>query len=212
MANEIELMVSIRRQGENGLQRRGDVMTCRLAGGKWGSEELKTHQVVTWPGEDPTEVEEESAILLQAILHKKSSWGEPNPRVDYPFCEIVNEYIEDENGDKITDFDNKPLQNVSMTNRSVLHFDFTPLPQEQLDAVWDKNVAADFVSADEVTVSIDQRGVDKRNHSERGLKAHRDILEENPVLHAETALRRDQTTNIEEYISQDKKPIDSWSI
>ena len=29
MANEIELMVSVRRQGEAGVKRRGDVITCR---------------------------------------------------------------------------------------------------------------------------------------------------------------------------------------
>ena len=184
MANEIELMVSIRRQGDSGVLRRGDVMTCRLAGGKWGTQELKTHQVVLWPGENPTELEENASALLQAILHKKAAWGEPNPRVDYPFCEIVHETPEDDNGSPVVDFDNQPIENVVMTNRSVLHFDFTSLPQGQLNAVLSKTVSAEFISADDVSVSVDERGIDKREPSQRGKKSHRDNTSANPVLHA----------------------------
>ena len=74
VSNEIELMVSVRRQGEKGVKRRGDVITCRLAGDKWGSEELKVHQVVTWPGNDASVIELQSAALALAILKKKKEW------------------------------------------------------------------------------------------------------------------------------------------
>ena len=47
MANEIELIVSLRRQGDKGVKRRGDVITCRLAGGKWGASERKIHRYGT---------------------------------------------------------------------------------------------------------------------------------------------------------------------
>jgi len=212
MANEIELMVSIRRQGDAGVLRRGDVMTCRLAGGKWGTQELKTHQVVLWPGENPTELEENASMLLQAILHKKADWGEPNPRVDYPFCEIVHETPEDDNGSPMVDFDNQPIENVVMTNRSILHFDFTSLPQGQLDAVLNKSVSAEFISADDVSVSVDERGVDKREPSQRGKKSHRNNASANPVLHANDALRRDETTDTIEFLSRKVEPIKSWRV
>ena len=212
MANEIELMVSIRRQGDSGLKRRGDVITCRLAGGKWGSEEIKGHQIVTWPGENASDEELLASQLLMLILGKKIEWGEPNPRVDFPFYEVVDENVEDDNGKVIRLATGEKLFRRAMTNRSVLHFDFSNLPEQQLNDIFDESKVAESLSADTLDISIDKRGIDKRQPADRGIKAHRDILEENPVLHADTALRRDQTTNIEEYISQDKKPIDSWSI
>ena len=51
-------------------------------------------------------------------------------------------------------------------------------------------------------MNIDERGIDKREPSERGKKEHRNILSPNPVLHANTALRRDQTTNIEDFLGE----------
>ena len=112
VSNEIELIVSVRRQGDRGVKRRGDVITCRLAGGKWGSQELKVHQVVTWPGNNASVIELQSAALALAILNKKKEWGEPNPTVDFPFCEIVTEPIEDENGVQIISPDGEILKEL----------------------------------------------------------------------------------------------------
>ena len=211
MSNEIELMVSVRRQGEKGVKRRGDVITCRLAGGKWGSQELKVHQVVTWPGNNASVIELQSAALALAILNKKKEWGEPNPTVDFPFCEIVTEPVEDETGVQIVGPDGQPVFQTSMTNRSVLHFDFDNLPESETDDVFDPEVEANFLAADDLTIYIEERGIDKREPSERGRKEHRDITTPNPVLHADTALRRDQTTDIQEFLSRKVEPLDSWS-
>ena len=211
MPNEIELMVSVRRQGEKGVKRRGDVITCRLAGGNWGSQELKVHQVVTWPGDNASTLELQSAALAMAILNKKKEWGEPNPTVDFPFCEIVTEPIEDDNGAQIISPDGDALTQTVMTNRSILHFDFDNLPQSETDDVFDSEVEANFLAADDLIIYIEQRGIDKREPSERGVKEHRDIITPNPVLHADTALRRDQTTDIQEYLSRQVEPLKSWS-
>ena len=210
MANEIELMVSVRRQGEAGVKRRGDVITCRLAGGKWGDAELKVHQVVSWPGDNASEIEVQSAQLLMAILSKKKEWGEPNPRVDFPFCEIATEPVEGDDGVQLSDFDGNPLTQTVMTNRSVLHFDFDNLPESETDDVFDPEVKANFLPADDLVIYIEERGIDKRDASERGRKADRDNTELNPVLHSETALRRDQTTDIQEFLSREVTPIQSW--
>ena len=211
MSNEIELMVSVRRQGERGVKRRGDVITCRLAGGRWGSQELKVHQVVTWPGKDASVVELQSAALALAILNKKKEWGEPNPTVDFPFCEIVTEPVEDDNGVQSVSPEGELIFQTSMTNRSVLHFDFDNLPESETDDVFDPEVEANFLAADDLVIYIEQRGIDKREPHERGIKSHRDILTPNPILHEATALRRDQTTNIQEYLSQTVEPLKSWS-
>jgi len=211
MANEIELMVSVRRQGEKGVKRRGDVITCRRAGGNWGSSELKVHQVVTWPGNNASILEIQSSALIQAILNKKKEWGEPNPTVDFPFCEVVTEPVEGDDGVQLNDIEGNPLTRTVMTNRSVLHFDFDSLPESQTDDVLDPDIEAAFLSADDLTIYIEDRGIDKRDPSERGKKAHRDIATANPILHAETALRRDQTTDIQEFLSREVKPLKSWS-
>jgi hypothetical protein len=211
MANEIELMVSVRRQGEAGVKRRGDVITCRIAGGKWGGSELKVHQVVTWPGVNASEIEMQSAQLLMAILSKKKEWGEPNPRVDFPFCEIATEPVEGDDGVQLNDFDGNPLTQTSMTNRSVLHFDFDNLPESETDDVFDPEVKANFLAADDLTIYIEDRGIDTRLPAERGRKADRDNTETNPVLHADTALRRDQTTDIQEFLSREVTPLKSWT-
>jgi len=211
VSNEIELMVSVRRQGDKGVKRRGDVITCRLAGDKWGSEELKVHQVVTWPGNNASVIELQSASLALAILKKKKEWGEPNPTVDFPFCEIVIEPIEDDNGVQIISPDGEPMTQTVMTNRSVLHFDFDNLPESETEDVFDPEIEANFLAADDLTIYIEQRGIDKREPSERGRKEHRDITTPNPVLHADTALRRDQTTDIQEFLSRKVEPLDSWS-
>ena len=211
MSNEIELMVSIRRQGEKGVKRRGDVITCRLSGGSWGSEELKVHQVVTWPGNNASTLELQSASLILAILNKKKEWGEPNPTVDFPFCEIVAENIEDDEGNKILDPEGQPITQKAMTNRSVLHFDFDNLPESETDDVFDPEVEANFLTADDLVIYIEERGIDKREPHERGTREHRNITSPNPVLHAATALRRDQTTDIQEYLSRKVEPLDSWS-
>ena len=211
MANEIELMVSVRRQGEKSLKRRGDVITCRLAGGNWGSQELKVHQVVTWPGNNASTLELQSAALALAILNKKKQWGEPNPTVDFPFCEIVTEPVEGDDGIQIIDSEGNPVYRTVMTNRSVLHFDFDNLPESETDDVFDPEVEANFLAADDLTIYIEERGIDKREPSERGKKEHRDITTPNPVFHAETALRRDQTTDIMEFLSRKVEPIKSWS-
>jgi len=210
MANEIELMVSVRRQGDAGVKRRGDVITCRLAGGNWGESELKVHQVVTWPGNSASATELQGAQLIMAILSKKAEWGEPNPRVDFPFCEVSEEPVEDDNGIQLVDFGDNPVTQTKMTNRSVLHFDFDNLPESETDDVFDPEVKANFLEADDLIVYLEDRGIDKRLPAERGRKADRDNTETDPVLHADTALRRDQTTNISDYISQTVEPIDSW--
>ena len=211
MANEIELMVSVRRQGETGVKRRGDVITCRLAGGNWGSSELKVHQVVTWPGSNASQIELQSAALILAILNKKKQWGEPNPTVDFPFCEVATEPVEGDDGVQLNDFEGNPYFQTVMTNRSILHFDFDNLPESQTDDVLDPEIQASFLAADDLTIYIEDRGIDKREPSERGKKAHRDITTANPVLHAETALRRDQTTDIQEFLSREVTPLKSWS-
>ena len=211
VSNEIELIVSVRRQGDKGVKRRGDVITCRLAGGKWGSQELKVHQVVTWPGNNSSIIELQSASLLLAILNRKKQWGEPNPTVDFPFCEIVTEPIEDDNGVQMTGPDEQPMTQTVMTNRSVLHFDFDNLPESQTDDVFDPEVEANFLAADDLVVYIEERGIDKREPHERGIKEHRGVLTPNPILHAATALRRDQTTDIQEFLSRKVEPLDSWS-
>tara|TARA_Y100001937_G_scaffold128772_1_gene207862 strand:+ start:1706 stop:2344 length:639 start_codon:yes stop_codon:yes gene_type:complete len=211
MANEIELLVSIRKQGEVSLKRRGDVITCRLAGGKWGARETMSHQVVLWPGEQATEEELRASQLLNLILTKKKSWGEPNPRVDFPFYEVVDEKIQEDNGDFKKDQSGNDIILRVMTNRSVLHFDFSELPESQMLAILDDTVAAEPLLADDLRINLDPRGIDKRDPLERGLKEHRAITEPDPILHEGECLRRDETTNIQDYISQDKKPIDSWS-
>ena len=211
MSNEIELMVSVRRQGERGVKRRGDVITCRLAGGNWGSQELKVHQVVTWPGNNASIVELQSAALIMAILNKKKEWGEPNPTVDFPFCEIVTEPVEDDSGAQIISPDEEPVFQTSMTNRSLLHFDFDNLPESETDDVFDPKIEANFLQADDLVIYIEDRGIDKREPNDRGRKEHRDVLSPNPILHAETALRRDQTTDIQEYLSRQVEPLKSWS-
>tara|TARA_E500000331_G_scaffold324950_1_gene341708 strand:+ start:16798 stop:17436 length:639 start_codon:yes stop_codon:yes gene_type:complete len=211
MSNEIELMVSVRRQGEKGVKRRGDIITCRVAGGNWGSQELKVHQVVTWPGNNASIIELQSAALIMAILNKKKEWGEPNPTVDFPFCEVVTEPIEDDNGVQISSPNEQPMTQTAMTNRSVLHFDFDALPESETDDVFDPEVEANFLPADDLTIYIEERGIDKREPSERGRKEHRDINTPNPILHADTALRRDQTTDIQEFLSRQVEPLDSWS-
>jgi hypothetical protein len=146
-----------------------------------------------------------------AILNKKKEWGEPNPTVDFPFCEIVTEPIEDDNGVQMTGPDEQPMTQTVMTNRSVLHFDFDNLPESETDDVFDPEVEANFLAADDLTIYIEERGIDKREPSERGRKEHRDITTPNPVLHADTALRRDQTTDIQEFLSRKVEPLDSWS-
>ena len=211
MANEIELMVSVRRQGNKGLKRRGDVITCRLSGGSWGDSELKVHQVVTWPGNNASQIELQSAAVILAILNKKKQWGEPNPTVDFPFCEIVSEPVEDDNGVQLNDFNGNPRFRIAMTNRSVLHFDFDNLPESETDDVFDPEVEANFLTADDLVIYIEERGIDKREPHERGTREHRNITSPNPVLHAATALRRDQTTDIQEYLSRKVEPLDSWS-
>ena len=205
MPNEIELLVSIRRNGDESIKRRGDVLTCRLSGGTWGSEEVKFHQVVTWPSSNPTEEESRAFSLISLILNKKLEWGEPNPRIDFPFCEVVEESVEDDEGNPINSVDGTPLKRTSITNRSVIHFNFSGLPESQIKDILDENVEAKELSADNLVIEIDQRGIDKRDVSERGEKQHRDVEELNPILHATTALRRDETTNIQDYISQNKK-------
>ena len=212
MANEIELLVSIRRSGDKGLKRRGDVITARLAGDVWGSEEIKVHQVVLWPSENAEEIELQSAQLIMAILTKKKQWGEPNPRVDFPFCEVVTEKEEDEDGNAYKDFEGNEITRVSMTNRSVLHFDFSALPEEHIQQVLDKNVVADTILSSQISVYIDERGIDKRDSQDRGEKSHRDAGDNNPVLHADTALRRDQTTDVQEFLSKELEEIKSWSV
>jgi len=211
MSNEIELMVSIRRQGDKGVKRRGDVITCRLSGGNWGSEELKVHQVVTWPGNNASILELQSAALVLAILNKKKEWGEPNPTVDFPFCEIVTEPVEDDIGNQIQLPGKDPEEQTVMTNRSVLHFDFDTLPESETDDVFDPEVEANFLASDDLVIYIEERGIDKREPHERGRKEHRDILTPNPILHAATALRRDQTTDIQEFLSRKVEPLNSWS-
>ena len=211
MSNEIELMVSVRRQGEKGVKRRGDVITCRQSGGSWGSAELKVHQVVTWPGNNASEIELQSAALILAILQKKKEWGEPNPTVDFPFCEVVTEPVENDEGVQINSANGEPVFQTLMTNRSVLHFDFDALPESETDDVFDPEVEANFLAADDLTIYIEERGIDKREPSERGRKEHRDITTPNPILHADTALRRDQTTDIQEFLSRKVEPLDSWS-
>lgn len=211
MSNEIELMVSVRRQGDKGIKRRGDVITCRTAGGKWGVQELKVHQVVTWPGIGASVLELQSAMLIMAILQKKKQWGEPNPTVDFPFCEVVTEPVEDENGNQIIGPDGIPISQTIMNNRSVLHFDFDNLPESETDDVFDPETEANFLSADNLTIYIEDRGIDKREPAERGIKEHRDVLTPNPILHADTALRRDQTTDIQEFMSREIEPLNSWS-
>jgi len=211
MANEIELMVSVRRQGEAGVKRRGDVITCRLAGGNWGDSELKVHQVVTWPGNNASTVELQSAALVMAILNKKKELGEPNPTVDFPFCEVAEEPVEDDNGIQLVDFGDNPVTQTKMTNRSVLHFDFDNLPESETDDVFDPEVKANFLEADDLIVYLEDRGIDKRLPAERGRKADRDNTETDPVLHADTALRRDQTTDIQEFLSREVTPLKSWT-
>lgn len=211
MANEIELLVSIRKQGEISFKRRGDVITCRLSGDKWGSKETMTHQVVLWPGDNASDDELRASQLLKLILTTKKQWGEPNPRVDFPFYEVIDEKIEDENGEPKKDPFGKDLVVRSMTNRSVLHFDFSELDENEMAALLDDTVSSEPLFADDLTINIDPRGIDKREPIERGLKEHREVSEADPSLHQDVCLRRDQTTNIQEYISQDKKPIDSWS-
>ena len=211
MANEVELIVSLRRQGDKGVKRRGDVITCRLAGGKWGASEKKIHQIVTWPGNNASEIELQAAYVILAILNKKKEWGEPNPTVDFPFCEIVTEPVEDPNGVQVNDFEGKPYFRTIMTNRSILHFDFDNLPESHTDAVFDPGVEASFLSADDLIIYIENRGIDKREPFERGKKSHREITTVNPVLHADTALRRDQTTDIQEFLSREVEPLKSWS-
>ena len=92
-----------------------------------------------------------------------------------------------------------------------LYFDFDNLPESQTDDVLDPEIEAAFLAADDLTIYIEDRGIDKRDPSERGKKAHRDITTANPVLHAETALRRDQTTDIQEFLSREVTPLKSWS-
>ncbi len=210
MANEIELIVSVRRQGDKGVKRRGDVITCRLTGGNWGDSERKVHQIVTWPGNNASAIELQTAAVIMAILNKKKEWGEPNPTVDYPFCEVVTEPVEGDDGVQLNDFDGNPHTQTAMTNRSILHFDFDNLPESHTDAVFDPEVEAPFLAADDLTIYIEERGIDKRDRSERGKKAHRDTTTVNPVLHADTALRRDQTTDIQEFLSREVAPLKSW--
>ena len=167
--------------------------------------------MVTWPGNNASILELQSASLVMAILNKKKEWGEPNPTVDFPFCEIVTEPIEDDNGNQIQLPGKSPEQQTVMTNRSVLHFDFDNLPESQTDDVLDPEVEADFLSAEDLIIYIEDRGIDKREPNERGRKEHREILSPNPILHAETALRRDQTTDIQEFLSREVEPLDSWS-
>lgn len=211
MANEIELIVSLRRQGDKGVKRRGDVITCRLAGGKWGASERKIHQIVTWPGNNASPIELQAGAVILAILKKKKEWGEPNPTVDFPFCEVVTEPVEGDDGVQLNDFEGKPYFRTVMTNRSILHFDFDNLPESYTDAVFNPEVEAPYLSADELTAYIEDRGIDKREPSERGKKIHREEISINPILHADTALRRDQTTDIQEFLSKEVEPLKSWS-
>jgi len=212
MANEIELLVSIRRSGDQGLKRRGDILTARLAGDIWGSEEIKVHQVVLWPSEDAAQIETQSTQLLIAILNKKKEWGEPNPRVDFPFCEIITEKEEDDEGNAYKDFDGNDVTRIIMTNRSVLHFDFSLLSQSQIAQVLDKNVVAADITSSQVSIHVDERGIDKREPEDRGEKEHRDAGPNNPVIHASTALRRDETTDVQEFLSREVEKLKSWSV
>ena len=199
MPNEIELLVSVRRSGDSGIKKRGDVLTCMPAGGKWGKKDLAVHQLVTWPSSSPTE-DELKAFQLMTLIFNKKKQTESNPRIDFPFCEIVDELVEDDEGNPVEYIPGKQLIRTAMTNRSVLHFDFSSLSEEKINYIFDESVAAETISADELTVLIDEVGIDKRPPSERGLKEHREIQTANPILHADTAKRRDQSTDIQEFL------------
>ena len=125
-----------------------------------------------------------------------------NPRVDFPFYEVLDEVQEDDLGNPIQITPGENFVSRVMTNRSVIHFDFSSLPEQQLNSILNDSIIADKISCEVLQMSIDERGIDKRAPSERGKKEHRDVLNPNPVLHAETALRRDQTTNIEDYLGE----------
>ena len=201
MAHEIELIVSLRKQGDYGVKKRGDVLSCRLRGGRWGEKELKSHQVVLWPSDSPTEDELLAKQILLLILNKKLK-SEKNPRVDFPFCEVVDEIREDDSGEPIELFPGKPETQRVITNRSIIHFDFSNLDPEKIEDIFDEETIAEPIKSEDLLTVIDQRGIDKREPSERGNKEHREILDKDPVLHAETALRRNETINIQEFLGE----------
>ncbi len=97
-----------------------------------------------------------------------------------------------------------------MTNRSVLHFNFDNLDEQSLENILNPDVLSPIISCDAISLEIDERGIDKRKPEERGLKLHRENTEPNPVLHGGTALRRDQTTDVSEFMSRVVTPIKSW--
>ena len=210
MANEVHLLVAIRQNEDGYINRKGDVIIARNPEGLWGNIEARTHQIVSWPGENPTELESGARDIILAIINKKNSWGEPNSRVDFPFCEVVNEYVEGDLGERLKDSDGNDITRTSMTNRSVVHFNFENLDEQSLENILNPDVLSPIISCDAISFEIDERGIDKRKAEDRGLKLHRENTESNPVLHADTALRRDQTTDIAEFMSRVVTPIKSW--
>lgn len=128
----LEALISIRRQGETDLKKRGDILVVKLAGAPWGDEEKKIHQVVEW----------EEAALEQRLVESQSS-DNPIPLMVHPYAEFQERQVMDGEGKPVTDPDSKEAMTEQvMVSRSSERVD--------IDAL------SDAVKANVLDVSVEQ--------------------------------------------------------
>lgn len=168
-SNKLSLLVSTygRRYG---IDRAGAVLRCSRLPGYQTDFEKTVFQQVIWPGENSSDEEWEIAEILTNKLMERENC--PAPSIEFPFQEVVKEQ------DKL-----------AATNRSFIHFDFCGLPKEMISGILCRETAYRPINCDELTVIVDDRGIDKRFAEKRFLKEHRRIDVIDPKLHAHSCAR-----------------------
>lgn len=167
--NKLSLLVSTHGY-ERGFNRAGDVLRCSKFPGFESDFEKVYFQKIIWPGK--TSSDEEWKIAENLIKKLKECDDCPKPSVAFPFKEVLKE-----NNKYIT------------TNRSFIHFDFCGLPKEMIDGILCRETEYKPINCDDLTVILDERGIDKRFANERFFEKHRFIDVRDPTLHAHSAIR-----------------------
>ena len=140
-SNKLSLLVSVygRRWG---IDRAGAVVRCSLLPGHESDFERVYFQKVVWPGEKSSDEEWKIAEILTNKL--RSCEGCPKPSMTFPFKEVIKEQ-----GKKVA------------TNRSFIHFDFCGLPKEMIDGILCRETEYKPINCDDLTVIVDDRGIDR---------------------------------------------------